>query len=190
MKDRTLQLQRLRMAQMAGVFLVAFFLIRSFGGKFGNSRGWPRHDTGASNFMEFFIVCKYPPDLAYATITLAVDFLLILFFTHPMFKNVEQVHGDESEDPFLICHRHGEWGHPAKPILVFGRAPLFFYICHFYVIGTLEALCRLPEPPTGKFRLEAVFLVWCLVISVMFFICRRFVAFKQTTPIDSLWRLL
>ena len=60
---------------------------------------------------------------------------------------------------------------------------------HFWVIGVLEALCRLPDPPTGKFRLEAVLLVWVLVLCVMFPLCARYERFKKTVAPDSLWRL-
>jgi uncharacterized membrane protein len=201
---------RYRMLQMAGAFLGLFLLVRGLGGKVGNYRGWPRHDTGASGFMEFFIVCKYPPDLAYALITLAVDFLLIFLFSQPLFANVEapppaapssssagavadavaDADTDAASDPYLVCARSGHWEHPAKPLLVFGRTPLFFYTCHFFVIGLLEAVCRLPDPPTGKWRLEAVLLVWAMVISIMYFACKRYGEFKAKTSVDSLWRLL
>jgi len=193
MRDVSIGVRRARLTQMAAGLLAAFFVIRGLGGKFGNNRGWPRHDSGASAFMEFFIVCKYPPDLAYATITLAVDCLIILMFTHPAFNNVDDVkRADEgdAEQPYLTCSDTAKWPHPCKPVLVFGRAPLFFYICHFYVIGTFEAVLRLPSPPSGKFPLQGVVVVWALVVTVMYFACKRYVAFKSTTAVDSMWRLL
>jgi uncharacterized membrane protein len=49
-----------------------FLLIRTFGGVVGNYRGWPRGGPNRQeNFLIAFLdVCKYPPSLAYALLTL------------------------------------------------------------------------------------------------------------------------
>lgn len=49
-----------------------FLVIRTFGGVVGNYRGWPRGGPNRQeNFLLSFLdVCKYPPSLAYALLTL------------------------------------------------------------------------------------------------------------------------
>ena len=50
-------------------------------GRYGNLRGWPIGEGGnstAAKSIAFFNVCKYPPSLAYAFITLGVVQLLLV----------------------------------------------------------------------------------------------------------------
>ena len=85
----------------AATALVIFILIRSLGGAVGNLRGWPRGDginisqstvnqttgvvIGVHNItvpavIEFFNVCKYPPSVAFAAMTLAANLLGLTVF--------------------------------------------------------------------------------------------------------------
>ncbi|KAH9261903.1 hypothetical protein BASA81_000559 [Batrachochytrium salamandrivorans] len=145
--------------------LTLFGLIRMFGQEL-NFRGWGRDEPipGDSTLMQFFLQTKYPPDLCYAAITMAVVLLLLDLFAHPTAARV------------------------AKPLLVFGRTPLFFYVVHFWLIMLLQAVFR--AAGSGKFDLPYLWLVWLGVLSCMFVACRRFAAFKHTTPANSLWRML
>ena len=95
------------MGRMGAAFLALFVLVRSLGGPVGNLRGWPRgeHDEGAA--LEWFMLCKYPPDLAFASATLGVDLALIWAL-------------DRVQDP-----ESKRW---CAPLLAFGRTPLFFYV--------------------------------------------------------------
>ena len=46
------------------------------GGRVGNFRGMPV-DQHATAPLFFFVICKYPPSLAYALLTLGVDMSLL-----------------------------------------------------------------------------------------------------------------
>lgn len=154
------------MRVLAVIMFTVFVLIRAFGHEL-NLRGVGRgEDVGEdSALMAFFLQTKYPPDLCYATITLAVNFLLLELFSTSMIEYV------------------------SHPLLVFGRTPLFFYALHFWVIAVAESMFRLPEPPSGKFNLEYVLFVWMGVLVVMYFACKRYYQFKSKTHPTSLWRI-
>ena len=68
--------------KVAGIaLLVCFLLVRGCFGRYGNLRGWPIGEGGnstAAKSIAFFNVCKYPPSLAYALITLGVVQLLLV----------------------------------------------------------------------------------------------------------------
>jgi len=180
----------------APMLFTCFLLVRGVGGRL-NYRGYARDEESvASSFMQFFIQTKYPPDWAYATITLSVVFALIYMFNRDIFLAVDDEGEEESSSDaeqrprHLICQwKEKGWKHPLHPLLVLGRTPLFFYGVHFWMISASEALFRIPDPPSGKFRLYGVFLVWVALMVVMYQLCRRYLAFKSSTHPGSLWRM-
>ena len=65
---------------LAGMLsLVAFNVMRGWGGSFGNLRGWPRGDgkDEVSGFIAWLNVCKYPPSPAFALLTLGVNWVYL-----------------------------------------------------------------------------------------------------------------
>ena len=160
------------------VFLVAFNLVRGFGGPFGNLRGWPRGDGDGvggqphvSSLIEWLSVCKYPPSLAFALLTVGANMVALRLF-HALQSRV----GGEWLERWLA------------PWLVFGRAPLFFYMLHFW----LYCIVAMGMHAAGS---EGVPLPWCLpfwftALVLLFFVVRPYGAFKARQHPDSLWRLL
>jgi hypothetical protein len=85
----------------------------------------------------------------------------------------------------------------ANSLLSFGRAPLFFYVLHLWVIHLLALACAIfldwptsyliwqtPSPnltpPEGYgFPLWGVFLAWLVVLFVLYPLCLRFEIFKH-----------
>jgi uncharacterized membrane protein len=175
---------------LSATFLIGFAFIRGLGGRVGNFRGPSRGDHFARSSIEFFAVTKYPPDLAFSLVTLGLDFFLLSFFSHAMFDGIEDV--EEAEEEHFVkrmakraCSLRG-----ARDVfLVFGRVPFFFYVCHLWVINGFEALLRLPDPPSGRFRLEVVVVTWIVVLICMYPLCVRFHRFKESTPPESWWRV-
>jgi hypothetical protein len=85
------------------------------------------------------------------------------------------------------------------PALVFGKVPLFYFLLHMPLIHLLAvAVCAVrygdghwmfqsnrPEqfpitpPPGWGFTLPIVYLIWVLVVTLMYPLCRWFAAVKQ-----------
>jgi hypothetical protein len=87
-----------------------------------------------------------------------------------------------------------------NPLIVFGRAPLFYFVVHLYVIqaltflfalfryGTVEFL-RNPLPSLGGsaalyprdfgYDLPIVYLVWFIVVALMYLPCLFFARLKE-----------
>lgn len=73
---------------------------------------------------------------------------------------------------------------PLPVLRVFGQAPLCFYFAHLLLYGGLAALFF--RDPTSLF---GMYVVWLLGLVPLYFICLRYRRFKESKPVDSLWRL-
>jgi uncharacterized membrane protein len=88
--------------------LVSFVVLRALG--LGDF-----HAPDGGGWLAFLNITKYPPSLVFMLLTMEIDLLLLSVFSG-------------------LSSRLGRW----NPLLVFGRAALFFYVLHFYfftVIG-------------------------------------------------------
>lgn len=105
------------------LMLLAFVLIRTLGGSTLNLRGLPVGDATDAPLIGFWLVCKYPPSLAYTTLTVGADLVVLYLFS--LMDSGSKV---------------------AHVILHYGRSPLAFYISHFYVIvGAWHMVVRHPN---------------------------------------------
>jgi hypothetical protein len=102
-----------RFLPIAGVALIAAFVLLRLWGGFGNIK--PVEGEGLKAFLA---VNKYPPSLAYMLLFSGVNLLIISAFS-----------------------RAGAFWHaPDNPLQVFGKCPFFFYILHLYfflIVGKL-----------------------------------------------------
>lgn len=97
---------------LAGLgLLVLFFLLRLVNGY--GEKPWSVGETSVQTLMSFFNITKYPPSLLFLSLTLGIGMLLLVWF--------EKAAGRA-------------W---FKPLLVFGAAPMFFYLLHLYVLKIL-----------------------------------------------------
>ncbi len=107
-----LQTKRHREATLLtlGFVCVVAFLFLRLNNIYGDPRPWlPQKDS----LFTFFAVLnceKYPPSLLYLLITLGLMFFLLTLFE------------------WNRLHRFG------RPLIIFGRVPLFFYIIHFFLV--------------------------------------------------------
>ena len=76
-----------------------------------------------------------------------------------------------------------------RALLVFGRVPLFFYVLHFWVYAGVRLLMATCLGVDGV-PLPAVLPLYLAALVLLFFACRRYGAFKSSTPPESLWRFL
>jgi uncharacterized membrane protein len=136
--------------------LVLFPIVRSIGWPVGDF-----HPPAGPGWIAFLNLTKYPPSLAFLLVTLGIDLLLLAFLS----QNEE------------ILSR---WG---KPLLVFGRTALFFYIVHLYVFG-LTGLAFPKGIPFGW-----MYLFWLGGLVPLYFLCSWYVQFKARKAPDSVWRM-
>jgi uncharacterized membrane protein len=134
--------------------LLIFSLLRLAGG-FGNlhppQAGW----------IGFLNVTKYPPSLAFVTLTVGLNLILLGLFAK-------------------LTNRVRTWD---RPLLVFGRSPLFFYFLHLYIYCLIGLAL-----PNGT-SLPVLYPIWIAGLAFLYPLCLWYGRFKQSRPIDSLWRL-
>jgi hypothetical protein len=102
---------------------------------------------------------KYPPTPAFLTLMLGLDALLLAAFTLPAV------------------------GPLARPLEVYGRSPLFFYLLHLWVFGALSFAF-----PSGT-SMPVMYVVWAVGVAAMYPACRWYAGFKTARPASSMWRL-
>ncbi len=144
--------------------IAAFFVIRGIN-VYGDPSPWTVHAEPIRTGFSFLGVQKYPPSLDYILITVGPGLLLL---------------------PLL----EGARGWFADLLLVYGRAPLMFYIAHIYLIHALalmvglamgfeaEIFVSVMADPSGMvkagwgFPLWVVYVFWLLVLGLLYPLCR------------------
>lgn len=162
---------------LVGAMLVLFLVLRLFN-LYGDSSLWTTQKDSLTTFLSFINVSKYPPSLLYLLVTLSVMFLLLLLF---------------------------EWTKVSwfnKPLLIFGKTPLFFYVLHIPLIhGAMALILQIrglpndwlfkgsltkpfPEVPVPEYGydLGTVYFFWMLVVCLLFPLCNVFSSYKQNHP--------
>jgi len=140
-----------------------------------NGYGDPSHWSGPRFALSFLNVTKYPPSLDFLLMTLGPALIVLAIF--------------EGRAPVVL--------------VTFGRAPLFFFVAHFYLahaISVVLAYLRYgraasafiwnPPPSMGAPRglfpagygypLWTVFVVWIFVVLALYPLCRQWAAWKAT----------
>jgi len=157
-----------------GLAVVAAFVIIRALNIYGDPLKWSVQKNLLYTLFSFLNCQKYPPSLLYTLMTLGPAILALAF--------LPQVRGAI-----------------AKPFLIFGRVPLFYYVLHIYLIHGLAALFAtirygsapwmftgLPNswpgtelPPFYGYGLGTVYLVWLLVLLILYPLCKWFAGVKQ-----------
>jgi hypothetical protein len=112
----------------------------------------------------FFGMSKYPPSLTFLCCWLSVDLFLLLL--------LRQLPEKWSDYP------------PLSWLVVFGRAPLFFYALHLVVYSVMGLPFAMEATGLG-----GVYVEWLVGLLVCYYPTKLFGRFKQSTSKDSLWRL-
>ncbi len=112
------------------------------------------------DWISFFTLIKYPPSLTFILVTCGINLILLFIFS-------------KINDSTFV-----------KPLQLFGQTAMFFYIAHLY----LYALMSIPFPLGSGIVL--MYLLWFVGLIILYFICREFLAFKKSKPLDSLWRMV
>lgn len=143
----------------AGALLLLLFAAVRAGGGFGNLRV-----AEGGGWIAWLTVVKYPPSLAFTCLTLGLDLLLLRTFARMERRAAGFV----------------------RVLTVYGQAPLFFYIAHFWLFGLLSVVAfRDAAAPQW-----ALYPLWLAGVAALYPLCRRFRDFKRSRPEVSLWRML
>ena len=144
-----------RAPKLGGAFLLAFLVVRFLDG-FGNIR--PR---SGDTWIDFFNVVKYPPSIAFTFLTMGANLIILGLFDRAR----------EGMQRFF------------RPLVVFGQAPLFFYVTHLF----LYAVLGLWLTPRGT-SIPVMVPFWLLGLLIPYPLCLRYGRFKQAQPANSILR--
>lgn len=135
--------------------LLVFIAIRTIG-TFGNLHVIP------GGWMGFLNVVKYPPSLAFLTVTLGINFLLMAFW------------------PLIDGYLRNSY----NPLIIFGRTALFFYLVHLWIYGFLGLFFR-----SGS-GLLTMYVVWLIGLAILYGLCYGYDRFKSQRSRESVWRFI
>jgi uncharacterized membrane protein len=151
---------------------VGFIFLRAANG-YGDPRPWTEQPRAVFTVLSFLNCTKYPASLLYLLMTLSPAMLALALFDRPL-------------------------GAVARPIVTFGRVPLFFYLLHVPLIHGAAVLCDYmrfgwsPQATDGPWAvrpgeipssygvsLPMVYLLWLGVLLVLYPACRWFSEVKR-----------
>jgi uncharacterized membrane protein len=146
----------------------AFFALRGIN-VYGDPQRWTTQTSAAFTALSFLNTTKYPPSLLFLLMTLG---------------------------PALVFLWAVDAGTPRwlRPALVVGKVPMFYYLLHIPLIHLLAvAVCYARygqahwmfenplfiQPPGWGYSLPVVYLVWAVVVTTLYPLCRWFAGLKQ-----------
>ena len=164
--------QRQKILLRFGLSLIGFFILLRGINLYGDPNPWTPQNTVFHTFLDFIKVHKYPPSLAYMSVMIGFAILALSF--------LETIQNKIT-----------------KAFRVFGRTAFFYYILHFYLVHTIcmilyfsrghslaEAINSLQTFPflfsiKGEgYSLGFVYLIWMLVISSLYPLCKWYDSYK------------
>jgi uncharacterized membrane protein len=146
---------------------VAFVVVRGIN-VYGDPDLWSAQRDGTFTVLSFLNCHKYPPSLCYLLMTLGPALLLLAFFERAPHA-------------------------PGRPLLIFGRVPMFFYLIHIPLIHCLMAAVAYarygppvlpalfqgqPLPDDWGYSLPVVYGIWLGILLVLYLPCRWFAGVK------------
>jgi hypothetical protein len=139
---------------------------------YGDPLPWSPRSNAVYTLLSFINAEKYPPSLLFLLMTLGPCLLALALFDRPA----------------------APW---ARPLIVFGRVPLFYYVVHLALIhaaalafsflrygeaawlfGT-DWMFRTGLPDGYGYSLPVVYLIWLATIAALYPACRWFATLKE-----------
>lgn len=161
---------------IGGAAVLLFVTLRALN-VYGDPTPWSVQGRGAwYTFLSFLNTQKYPPSLLFLLMTLGPSIIAVALF--------DRVRGP---------------GALARPFVVFGRVPLFYYLLHvplMHLVAVAFSYVKYGRaewlfanwPPPGQPQLEpegygydlwVVYLVWLGVVAALYPLCRWFAGVKK-----------
>ena len=159
-----------------GATLTALFVLLRYSNLYGDPTPWRSQKNAVFTVFSFIHCHKYPPSLCYLLMTLGPALLFL---------------------GLVVNRKPANW---LKPMVVFGRVPLFYYLLHLPLIHGLAVVVNLlrygradwlygAPPGPGRlpvsipldrgFDLPVVYLVWISVVLLIYPACRWFMDLKR-----------
>jgi uncharacterized membrane protein len=176
--------RRRRIFLLGAAVTLGFIILRAIN-VYGDPRPWEPQSSLLWTFLSFLNCTKYPPSLLYLMMTLGPAMLALALFDRP-------------PSPAPSAAGRGWLRGVTRPIVTFGRVPLFFYLLHILLIHGGVVLCDYvrfgwsplatagpweirPEasPPSYGLGLVMVYVVWVAVLLLLYPPCRWFAAVKR-----------
>lgn len=167
--------ERRRLLFRLGAALTAAFVVLRAANVYGDPRPWAAQGDWVLTVLSFLNCEKYPPSLLFLLMTLGPSLVALAWF---------------DRDP----------GPRARPFVVFGRVPLFYYLLHFpliHLVALALSYARYGQgpwlftgPPWGPglmrafpegygYGLGVVYAVWVAVVLLLYPLCRWFAGVKR-----------
>jgi uncharacterized membrane protein len=168
-------IKRRQILLWAGIISISLFIFLRGFNLYGEQKTWSEQSTAIYTILSFLNTTKYPPSLQFLLITMGPALLFLAVIEKPQNRIT-------------------------LPIITFGRVPFFFYIIHLYLIHALAALYlvyqghewstyvvsaeEIMSGRLGRFgvSLEAVYVIWIIVIVVLYPLCGWYMAYKESYP--------
>ncbi|MDH3251968.1 MAG: heparan-alpha-glucosaminide N-acetyltransferase domain-containing protein [Ignavibacteria bacterium] len=151
-----------------GIGLTAAFVVIRGINVYGDLVPWSEQETAMRTFFSFLNTTKYPPSLSYLLMTLGPSIL------------------------FLGLVDRG-FPQGLRPIIIFGRVPMFYYVVHLYVIHALAVAAGVMQgfnagaflsifvnfPAEYGFNLLVVYVLWIVIVVLLYPLCKWFAGLKR-----------
>jgi uncharacterized membrane protein len=212
--------QRQRWLLRVGLNLIVVFFLLRFSDLYGDAKSWKSQPTGFLTLLSMLDCTKYPPSLCYLLMTLGPAAIILALLDRLMLGGVRPSLGAaslaEPSAPNLpsaaggpsvsapgegrtpvskpAAREEGRLAILLRPILVFGRVPLFYYLLHLPLIHGLAVAVNLirfghanwlygtapAKPPADAgFDLPIVYLAWVIVVILLYPACQWFADLKR-----------
>jgi uncharacterized membrane protein len=169
--------RRRKLLLQSGIFLVLLFIVLRATGVYGNPTSWNKGEGFVYNLFTFLDTNKYPPSLQYLSMTLGPSCIALA----------------------LLDSARSKWTQIAS---VYGRAPLFYYVLHFYLLHLILIVVFFASgrgasdivdpvspfyfrPVNFGFTLPIVYLLWIGVVATLYAPTKWYSAYKKRSK--KLW---
>jgi len=165
------EVKRRKIILTVGFAVTIFFILIRFINAYGDPTHWSTQKNTLYTFLSFLNCSKYPPSLCYLSMTVgpALIFLSLIESVRNRFTNV---------------------------VSMYGRAPFFYYVVHFYLIHAICVIFFYLTGHTSKdivdvntpflfrpqhfgFNLWIVYIIWLFVIVVLYKPCKWFDQYRR-----------
>jgi uncharacterized membrane protein len=165
-------LKRKKILLWMGIGAIVLFIVIRYINSYGDPSPWTHQSSRSFTVLSFLRVSKYPPSLLYLLVTLGPALLFLAFTENAKFGL-------------------------ANKIKVIGRVPMFYYLCHLYLLHLAAMVATLfcghspgdmilngwiqfePQLKGYGFSLAVTYAVWLGLVFILYFLCRWYDRYKR-----------